>query len=96
MNCRQTNILSLGRRSSYPVSSAIDAIPEGEGVIIFAVDGTPHAFDGRNSRFGRTRRDYVNLGGGEIPFPAVAQPTGFADARNIHTSPKILIPSFTS
>jgi len=60
MNCRHTNVLSLGRCSSYPVSSTIDAIPKGEGVIVFAVEGTPQTFDSRNCRFGCTRRDYVN------------------------------------
>jgi len=59
-NCRRTNILSLGRCGSYPVCSGVDAIPKGEGVIIFAVDSTPQTLDSRNRRFGCTRRDYVN------------------------------------
>lgn len=60
MNCRHTDIFSLGRCSSYPISFAIDTILEGERVIIFAVNSTPYAFDGRNRRFGCTRGDYMN------------------------------------
>jgi hypothetical protein len=59
-NCARTNILSLGRCSSYSISSAVDAIPKGEGVIVLAIHGTPHTFDGRNCRFGRARGDKVN------------------------------------
>jgi len=54
------DILSLGRCSSYPISPAIDTVPEGEGVMIFAVDGAPRTFDGRNRRFRCTRGDYMN------------------------------------
>jgi len=60
MNCRHTNILSLGWCSSYPVSSTINTIPKGEGVIVFAVESTPQTFDGRNCGFGCARRDHVN------------------------------------
>ena len=60
MDCKHTNILSLGRCGSYPVSSGIDAILKSEGVVIFAEDGTAQTFDGRNCRLGCTRRDYVN------------------------------------
>ena len=61
VDCGHTDILSPGRRSSYPVSSAINAIPKGEGVIIFAADCTPRALDSCNCRLGCTRRYYMNL-----------------------------------
>ena len=48
VNRRHTDVFSLCRRSSNPVNSAIDAVPKSEGVIILAVDGAPHTFDGRN------------------------------------------------
>jgi len=60
MEWEYTNILSPGWCSSYPVSSAIDAIPKGKGIIIFAIDGPPQTFDSCDCRFGCTRRDYVN------------------------------------
>lgn len=60
IKCRHTNILSLGRCSSYPISSAIDAIPNGEGVVVLAVDSTPQMFDSHNCRFGCAGGDYVD------------------------------------
>jgi hypothetical protein len=61
MERKQTNILSPCRCGSYPIGSTVNAIPKGEGIVVFAEDGASQTFDGCDCRFGCTGRDYVNL-----------------------------------
>lgn len=96
MTRKRTDIFSSGRCGGHPIGPTINAVSKGEGVIVFAKYGASHTFDGRDRGFGRTRRDHMDLISKKFLSLKKARPTSPANGRNPHTSPKILIPSFTS